>query len=85
MSNKILDSLIIYGLDNIPNIINVNNKQFQPKIRSNTNIVEVNGLGLSMSQSYTFTWTKTIQSSSALLTEIKSRVDCHPEPSKYTK
>jgi len=87
MSNKILDTLTIYGLDNIPDQIIVNNKQFQPKIRPNTQIIDVVGLGLSMSQSYTLTWTKSTgikpaESSANLRTELKYRVDCHPDSSK---
>jgi hypothetical protein len=82
MSKKILDTLTIYGLDTIPDQIIVNNKQFQPKQRPNTQIIDVIGLGLSMSQSYTLTWTKSSQSSVILRTEFKYRVDCHPEPSK---
>ncbi|CAF1394494.1 unnamed protein product [Rotaria sordida] len=84
MSNLILDTLTIYGLENIPMIINVNNKNFYPKIRPNTQIVDVNGLGLSMSQNYILTWTTTetpiIKPPQALLTEPKYRVDCHPDP-----
>ncbi|CAF4370856.1 unnamed protein product, partial [Rotaria sordida] len=83
MSNLILDTLTIYGLENIPMIINVNNKKFYPKIRPNTQIVDVNGLGLSMSQNYMLTWTTTetpiVKPPQALLTEPKYRVDCHPD------
>jgi hypothetical protein len=85
MSNKILDTLIIYGLDHIPDIININNIQFHPKIRPNTNIVEVNGLGLSMTQSYTLTWTTNGTVMVDPPTEVKYRVDCHPDLGKYTK
>jgi len=86
MSNKILDTLTIYGVYDIPTTINVNNKKFEAKIRANTTIVEVHGLGLSMSQSYTLTWTTTkirINEPPAALTEAKYRVDCHPDPGKY--
>lgn len=86
MSKKILNTLIIYGLDNIPDTFYVNNKEFQTKIRANTKIVEVNGLDLSMSQSYTLTWKrktiKTNQISQKRLTETKYKVDCHPDPGK---
>jgi hypothetical protein len=85
MSNKILDTLTIYGLDHIPDIININNIQFHPKIRPNTNIVEVNGLGLSMTQSYTLTWTTNGTGTVDPPTEVKYRVDCHPDLGKYTK
>ena len=81
MSKKILDSLMIYGLETIPDVIHINNKQFQPKIKSNTSIVEVTGLGLSMNQNSTLTWTKskTNLSSSNVLTDVQYRVDCHPD------
>jgi len=89
MSNKILDTLTIYGLDNIPTTINVNNKLLHPKKRPDTEIIDVNGLGLSMSQSYTLTWTTTatmtVQPRRGFPTELKYRIDCHPDPGKYTK
>ncbi|CAF0846134.1 unnamed protein product [Adineta steineri] len=84
MSNLILDSLAIYGLDDIPAVINIADKQVHPKIRPHTQIVDVNGLGLSMTQNYVLTWTTTetitIEPPPALLTEAKYRVDCHPDP-----
>lgn len=85
MSKKILNTLIIYGLDNMTSVINVNNKQLPTKLRENTQIIEVNNLGLSMTQNYTLTMErKTSQSSSSLhQTEKKYRVDCHPDPGKY--
>ncbi len=86
MSNLILDSLTIYGLENIPDIINVNDKQLHPKTRPHTQIVDVQGLDLSMTQNYTLTWTTTntltIEPPAILLTDPKYRVDCHPDPSK---
>jgi hypothetical protein len=86
MSNLILDTLTIYGLDTIPNTINVNDKQLHPKTRPHTQIVDVSGLGLSMAQGYTFSWTTTdtliIEPPEALLTDVKYRVDCHPDPGK---
>lgn len=86
MSNLILDSLTIYGLENIPATFNVDNKEISPKTRPATQIVDVNGLGLSMSKSYTITWagsgTSVIEPPPAVLTEPKYRVDCYPEPGK---
>jgi hypothetical protein len=84
MSNLILDTLTIYGLDTVPTVINVNDKQLHPKTRPYTQIVDVTGLGLSMSRSYTLTWTTTgteiIEPPQVLLTDPKYRVDCHPDP-----
>ncbi|CAF4158178.1 unnamed protein product [Rotaria sp. Silwood2] len=84
MSNLILNTLTIYGLDNTPTTFNVNDKQFQAKVRPNTQVVDVIGLGLPMSQSHTLTWTTTgtsiIEPPPAVLTEPKYRVDCYPDP-----
>ena len=86
MSNLILDTLTIYGLDNIPNEIDVDGKKFLLKTRPNTKIVDVDHLGLSMSQDYVFTWITTgaiiIEPPPAILTDPKYRVDCHPDPGK---
>ncbi len=53
MSNLVLDSLAIYGLDKTPGAFTVNKKQVQPMMRPQTQIIDVIGLGLSMSKSYT--------------------------------
>lgn len=87
MSNKILDTLIIYGLDRVPELITVNEKQFHPKIREKTQIVYVTKLGLAMNQNYVFTWNKTSSasitgSSSPVETQAQYRVDCHPDAGK---
>ncbi|CAM4768266.1 unnamed protein product [Rotaria magnacalcarata] len=86
MSNLLLDTLTIYGLDNIPTMFNVNDKQFEPKRRPNTQIVDVIGLGLSMRQNHTLTWPTTgtsvieiVEPPAAVLTEAKYRVDCFPD------
>jgi hypothetical protein len=84
MSNLILDSLNIYGLDEIPNIINVNNTQFKSITRPNTQIIEIRGLGLSMNKNHTLTWQAseipTIQAPGIVHTDPKYRVDCYPDP-----
>ena len=87
MSNLTLDSLTIYGLDIIPTTVNSGDKQYRPKTRPFTQIVEVTGLGLLMSEDHRITWSIT-GSSTAEIVEIppmdpKYRVDCHPDSSKY--
>ena len=84
MSNKILDTLIIYGLDHVPDSMTVNDKEFQPKIREKTQIVYVTKLGLTMTQNYIFTWSNTSStrvsgSSSPAEPKAQYRVDCHPD------
>jgi alpha-glucosidase (family GH31 glycosyl hydrolase) len=84
MSNLILNTITIYGLKNIPMKINVNNKEFYPKIRAFTQIVEFNDLGLPMNQNFILTWLNT-ESMSIQIPEIisinpKYRVDCYPDP-----
>jgi hypothetical protein len=56
MSNLILDSLSIYGLNQVPLNINVNNKQVSSIMRSQTQIIDITGLELSMSSNYTIIW-----------------------------
>ncbi|CAF3950314.1 unnamed protein product, partial [Rotaria sp. Silwood2] len=84
MSNLILDKITIYGLQNIPSTINVNNKEFQPKTRPFTQIVDITGFALSMDKNHTLTWSKTesmtIQIPESVSTNPKYRVDCFPEP-----
>ena len=83
MTNLILDSLAIYGLDDIPTTFTVDGKQLYPKTRPHTQIVDVTGLGLSMTKSTTITWTTSgtviIEPPSAVITEEKYRVDCYPD------
>jgi hypothetical protein len=87
MSSLSLDTLSIYGLNDIPVTINVDDKQYHPKTRPHTQIIDVSGLGLVMSQNHTITWTTTgtltIEPPEALLTEPKYRVDCHPDSGKF--
>lgn len=84
MSNLILDSITIYGLENIPAIINVNSKQFYPKIKPFTQIVDFTGFGLSMDKNYTLTWSTTrpitIQVPELISKHPKYNVDCSPDP-----
>jgi hypothetical protein len=86
MSNLILGTLSIYGLDDTPTIMNINGKQFYPKTRPHTQIIDVNGLGLSMSQNHTLTWNSTgtliVELPQILSTDPKYRVDCHPDLGK---
>ena len=56
MSNLILNSLAIYGLNGLPSNIMVNGKQVSAMIRSQTQIVDVTELQLLMNNSYTLTW-----------------------------
>jgi len=84
MSNLILNKIIIYGLKNIPIKININNKEFYPKIRSFTQIVEINDLALPINQNLILTWSNTesmnIQRPEIVITNPKYRVDCFPDP-----
>ena len=85
MSTLFLDTLTIYGLDNVPATVNYGDKEFHPKTRPQTQIVEITGLRLSMSESHTITWTEaessTISPMPILATDPKYRVDCFPDPS----
>lgn len=86
MSNLILDSLTIYGLDELPNGIAVNGKQFAFSKRPNTEIVEVKGLALPMSENHTFTWNisenTSVRPPAIIVVDPKYRVDCFPDPSE---
>ncbi|CAF3630946.1 unnamed protein product [Adineta steineri] len=83
MSNLILNALNIYGMDEILTTINVNNKQFEPIKRPNTQIIDIKELGLSMSQNHTFTWqiseNATIEAPAVIFANPKYRVDCFPD------
>ncbi|CAF0867380.1 unnamed protein product [Adineta ricciae] len=83
MTNLILDSLAIYGLDDVPTAFTVDGKELYPKTRPHTQIVDVTGLGLSMTKSTTITWTTSgtviVEPPSAVVTEAKYRVDCYPD------
>lgn len=86
MSELRLDSLTIYGLENIPDALLVNNKQYPLQLRPFTQIAEVSGLGLPMNGNYLFNWNST-DSVTVEVEEIPSndpkyRVDCFPDPSK---
>jgi hypothetical protein len=85
MSNLFLDTLTIYGLDNVPATVTSGDKEFHPKTRPQTQIVEITGLRLSMSDSHTITWSETelltISPMPILTTDPKYRVDCFPDPS----
>ena len=84
MSNLILDTITIYGLKNLPTVIKVNNKKFQAKIRSSTQIVDIIGLGLPMDKNHTLTWTNVtsmmVELPEVISTNPKYRVDCFPDP-----
>ncbi len=56
MSNLMLNSLTIYGLDKPAIIFTVDKKQMQPTFRFQTKIVDVTGLGLSMGKNHTVSW-----------------------------
>ena len=85
MSNLSLDTLTIYGLDNVPATVTYKDKEFHPKTRPQTQIVEITGLRLSMSENHTITWSETelltISPMPILTTDPKYRVDCFPDPS----
>jgi alpha-glucosidase (family GH31 glycosyl hydrolase) len=84
MSKLILNTIIIYGLKILPMNIKINKKEFHSKIRSFTNIVELNNLSLPMNKNFQLTWSKTesmtIQLPENILTNPKYRVDCYPDP-----
>ncbi|CAF3736759.1 unnamed protein product [Rotaria sordida] len=84
MSNLTLDKITIYGLQNMPSTININNKQFYPKTRSSTQIVDFTGFALSMNKNYTLTWSNTesiiIEIPKSVSTDPKHRVNCFPDP-----
>lgn len=86
MSNLILDTLTIYGLDDVPLKFTVNNNDFTPAMRPQSQIIEVKGLALSMKESYTITWQlseiEVVQRPSFIDTNPKYRIDCYPDPSK---
>ncbi|CAF1225575.1 unnamed protein product [Adineta ricciae] len=84
MSNLVLDTITIYGLQHIPSIINVNEKQFIAKVRPFTQIVDIVGLNLPMTKNYTFTWSNitvmNIELPESMIKTTKYRVDCFPDP-----
>lgn len=85
MSQLILDSLTIYGLDSTPSKFTVNNNDFTPTVKPQTQIVEVRGMRLSMTMNQTITWTfpdfQTVESPDFVNADPKYRIDCHPDPS----
>lgn len=84
MSNLVLDRITIYGLGSIPSKININNKEFDPKLRPFTQIVDITGLSLSMNKNYTLTWSNTssimVTLPEIVTTNPKYRADCFPDP-----
>ena len=86
ISQLILDSLTIYGLDEVLDTITVDNRTFQPSKRTNTEMIEVKGLRLAMGTNYTLSWKTSenpiVQPPSAVTDDPKYRVDCFPDPSK---
>jgi maltase-glucoamylase len=87
MKDLILDTIIIYGLEEIPIKMNINQKEFYPKIRPYTKIVEISGLKLIMNENYSLTWSNTIpmniQLPEIISTNTKYRVDCFPNPGLF--
>jgi lysosomal alpha-glucosidase len=83
MSKLILNTITIYGLKNIPKKIYVNNKEFYPKIRTFTQIVEIKHLELPMNKNFILTWLETesmnIQIPEIIIKNPKYRVDCFPD------
>ena len=82
MSKKILDSLTIYGFDETTQLnFNINSKQIQSTIKTNTKIIQVNGLALSMAKDSILTWTKSENRAlqSLIAASRRYRVDCHPD------
>ena len=61
MTKLILNSLTIYGLDELPSNIEVDGQQISATQRSQTRHVDVTGFQLSMSRSHTFTWSNNHQ------------------------
>lgn len=86
MSTLKLETLTIYGLDELPTSFKVNGRDIQPRTRPSTQIVDVNGLGLAMGQDAQITWstsgTTTIDLGNIPSADPKYRVDCYPDPSK---
>lgn len=84
MANLTLDTITFYGLQHIPTIITVNEKQFIAKVRPFTQIVDIIGLRLPMNRSHSFTWSNTtvmpIELPEATMFNPRYRVDCFPDP-----
>ena len=87
MKDLILDSLSIYGLDDIPQKFIINNQSFTPIIKPGSQIIELRGLGLAMSINYSITWDFAdifvVARPSFVSTDPKYRIDCHPDPSNF--
>ena len=85
MSNLILDRITIYGLTAMPTAININHKQFYPRVRPFTQIVDITDFELPMNINSTLTWSNMtsmiVQFPKALLTNSNYRVDCCPDSS----
>jgi hypothetical protein len=60
MSKLILDSLIIYGWNQIPSRTYANNKQIYPIMKPHTQIVYVDELNLAMHKNHLITWNEFI-------------------------
>ncbi|CAF4731027.1 unnamed protein product [Rotaria socialis] len=84
MSNLTLDTLTIYGLNDIPLKFTANNKDFTPTVRPQSQIIEVTGLKLPMGASHAITWQfpeiATVQRPDFINKDPKYRIDCHPDP-----
>lgn len=87
MSNLILNTIHIYGLKTIPENFIIGNRQFRPRLRPFTEIVELNNLSLPMDKNFRLTWSKielmSIQRPESISKNPKYRVDCFPESSSY--
>ena len=86
MSNMSLNNIAIYGILDVPKMVNVDGKLHTPKLRSNSQIVDLLDLGLAMNENHTLSWSP-IEFPSDLIVETplkepKYRVDCHPDPGR---
>ena len=86
MSNLTLDTITIYGLDDIPNVFHVNKKEVEARLRPSTQIVELHGLALPMNENHRLTWSKTksmlVDVPEKMIKAAKYRIDCFPDPGK---
>ena len=86
MAELVLDTISIYGLNEVPSTLNIDEKQFLPIRRKFTHIFDFQGLALPMNESHTLTWSKyqpmRIEVAEILVSSPKYRVDCFPDPSK---
>ncbi|CAF1070902.1 unnamed protein product, partial [Didymodactylos carnosus] len=86
MEQLILDSLTIYGLDNIPSSFVIDGKQPVTNfhMKPNTQILELTGLNMKMTTNHTVTWSGSgiilVEQPDDIATKPEYRVDCYPDP-----